>query len=606
MKFTHKSAKKNFHFIMIKPSHYDDDGYIIQWVRSSIPSNTLATLYSLAQDTAKRHILGEDVQIHLSAYDETNTRIKIKQLVRLIRKSGGHGLVALAGVQANQFPRAVDMGRQFRAENIQVCIGGFHVSGCLAMLPKIPPDFQDAMDLGISLFAGELENRLELLLQDAFRQELKPLYNYLLDLPSLEGVPGPYLPSSLLKRTAGTRTSFDAGRGCPFQCSFCTIINVQGRKSRYRTPDDLEDIVRVNAAQGVTKFFITDDNLARNKNWEVLFDRLIQLREVEGLEMTFTIQVDTLSHKIPRFIEKAGRAGVKRVFIGLESINPQSLAGAQKRQNRITEYRSLFQAWHSIGAITFAGYILGFPEDTPETILRDIKIIQRELPVDLLEFFILTPLPGSQDHKILYQQGAAMESDMNKYDTVHVTTDHPRMSREEWQDIYRKAWDAYYTPEHVETLVRRAKKWGFEPRKMMFMLLSFYACVRFEQVHPLEGGIFRRKYRKDRRCGMPFEHPLVFYRRFVWETLDKYTRFLAMTLRYLRILRRVEKGTSQPDLIDIAMDPVRHSEWATLDLFTVTDAARTAASRAARPKRPTHPALDTGVHRADEASTPGS
>ena len=133
MKFTHKSAKKNFHFIMIKPSHYDDDGYIIQWVRSSIPSNTLATLYSLAQDTAKRHILGEDVQIHLSAYDETNTRIKIKQLVRLIRKSGGHGLVALAGVQANQFPRAVDMGRQFRAENIQVCIGGFHVSGCLAI-----------------------------------------------------------------------------------------------------------------------------------------------------------------------------------------------------------------------------------------------------------------------------------------------------------------------------------------------------------------------------------------------------------------------------------------------------------------------------------------
>ena len=606
MTFTHMSAKKIFHFIVIKPSHYDDDGYVIQWVRSSIPSNTLAVLYSLAQDCAKRHILGEDVQIHLSAYDETNTRIKIKQLVRLIRKSGGHGLVALVGVQANQFPRAVDMGRQFRAENIQVCIGGFHVSGCLAMLPKIPPDFQDAMDLGISLFAGELEDRLELLLQDAFRQELKPLYNYLLDLPSLGGVPGPYLPPSLLKRTAGTRTSFDAGRGCPFQCSFCTIINVQGRKSRYRTPDDLEDIVRVNVAQDVTKFFITDDNLARNKNWEVLFDRLIQLREVEGLEMTFTIQVDTLSHKIPRFIEKAGRAGVKRVFIGLESINPQPLAGTQKKQNRITEYRSLFQAWHSIGAHTFAGYILGFPEDTPETILRDINIIQRELPVDMLEFFILTPLPGSQDHKTLYQQGVAMESDMNKYDTVHVTTDHPRMSREEWQDIYRKAWDAYYSLEHVETIIRRAKKWGFQPRKMMFMLLSFYACVRFEQVHPLEGGIFRRKYRKDRRCGMPIEHPLVFYRRFVWETLDKYTRFLAMTLRYLRILRRVEKDTSQPELIDVAMDPVRQSEWDTLDLFTVTYAARTAASKAVRPKRPTHPAPDTGVHRADEAGTPGS
>jgi len=160
------------------------------------------------------------------------------------------------------------------------------------------------------------------------------------------------------------------------------------------------------------------------------------------------------------------------------------------------------------------------------------------------------------------------------------------MSREEWQDIYRKAWDAYYSLEHVETIIRRAKKWGFQPRKMMFMLLFFYACVRFEQVHPLEGGIFRRKYRKDRRFGMPIENPLVFYRRFVWETLDKYTRFLVMTLRYLRILRRVEKDTSQPELIDVAMDPVRQSEWDTLDLFTATDAARTAASKAVRPKRP--------------------
>jgi tRNA A37 methylthiotransferase MiaB len=579
MKFTHKLAKKIFHLIMIQPSHYDDDGYIIQWVRSSIPANTLATLYGLAQDCAKRHILGEDVQINLRAYDETNTRIKIKHLVRLIRKSGGHGLVALVGVQANQFPRAMDMARQFRAENIQVCLGGFHVSGCIAMLPKILPDLQEAMDRGISLFAGELEDRLELLLQDAFRKELKPLYNYLLDLPGLDGVPGPYLPPSLLKRTAGTRTSFDAGRGCPFQCSFCTIINVQGRKSRYRTPDDVERIVRVNMAQGVTKFFITDDNFARNKNWEVLFDRLIQLREVEGLEMTFTIQVDTLSHKIPRFIEKAGRAGVKRVFIGLESINPQSLLGALKRQNRITEYRSLFQGWHSIGAHTYAGYILGFPEDTPETILRDIKIIQRELPVDLLEFFILTPLPGSQDHKILYEHGVKMESDMNKYDTVHVTTDHPRMSREEWQGIYQKAWDAYYTLEHVETVIRRAKEWSLDPRKMMFMLLSFYACVRFEKVHPLEGGIFRRKYRRDRRRGMPWENPLIFYCRYVWETLDKYTRFLWMTLRYLRVLRRVERGTSQPGFRDIAMDPVRQSELDELDLFTVTDAARAAANK---------------------------
>ena len=174
---------------------------------------------------------------------------------------------------------------------------------------------------------------------------------------------------------------------------------MQGRKSRYRNADDVEAIVRANLAQGIHYFFITDDNLARNKNWEAIFDRLIQLREVDKLKFSFVIQVDTLCHKIPNFIEKAARAGVKRVFIGLENINPDSLVGAKKKQNRIADYREMLLAWKKVALLHLCGYILGFPTDTPETIVRDIKIIQRELPLDILEFFCLTPLPGSEDHK---------------------------------------------------------------------------------------------------------------------------------------------------------------------------------------------------------------
>src|SRR5262245_66516828 len=94
------------------------------------------------------------------------------------------------------------------------------------------------------------------------------------DLPALEVTPVPYLPVDLVGRTSGMRTSFDAGRGCPFLCSFCTIINVQGRKSRTRSADDIERIVRMNLAQGVRNFFITDDNLARNQDWEAMFDQI--------------------------------------------------------------------------------------------------------------------------------------------------------------------------------------------------------------------------------------------------------------------------------------------------------------------------------------------
>jgi radical SAM superfamily enzyme YgiQ (UPF0313 family) len=574
------AARDAFQFIMIKPSHYDDDGYVIQWVRSSIPANTLATLFGLALDSAERRVLGDDVAIEIEAYDETNTRIRVDQIARRIKRSGGHGLVGLVGVQSNQYPRAMDLARQFRAQGIQVCIGGFHVSGCLAMLPEITPELQEALELGVTLFAGELEGRLDALLQAAYRGKLPPVYNFMNDLPGLEGTPAPFLPASRLARTAGSRTSFDAGRGCPFLCSFCTIINVQGRKSRYRTADDVERIVRLNAAQGVTNFFITDDNFARNKDWEAVFDRIIRLREAEGMKIDIIIQVDTMCHKIPGFIEKAGRAGVNRVFIGLENINPDALKEVRKGQNRITEYRAMLQAWHNAGALTYAGYILGFPGDTPETILRDIEIIQRELPVDLLEFFILTPLPGSQDHKRLFEQGVAMDPDLNKYDLEHVTTAHPNMSGPEWQAIYRKAWDAYYSPEHVERVISRAVAWGFNPKHMMIKLLSFYACIRFEKIHPLEGGLVRRKYRHDRRPGLPRELPGLFHLRYVWEMADKYARFFWMTWQYRRILKRVLRDAEAPGYPDLAMTPVREEELERLEMYTTTSAAREAVDKA--------------------------
>ncbi len=196
------------------------------------------------------------------------------------------------------------------------------------------------------------------------------------------------------------------------------------------------------------------------------------------------IQVDTLCHKIPNFVEKCAKAGVRRVFIGMESVNPDTLIAAKKRQNKITEYRKLLLAWKSVGAVTYAGYILGFPNDTPESIRRDISIVQRELPIDMMEFFCLTPLPGSEDHQILHRQGVAMDSDMNKYDTEHVVTAHPKMTKAEWEAIYREAWEAYYTPKHLESIMRRAGATGINLSSLAGTLLHFSQFTAVENVHP--------------------------------------------------------------------------------------------------------------------------
>jgi hypothetical protein len=572
------TVKRRFQVVLIKPSHYDDDGYVIRWWRALIPSNSLAALYGIAADCADRQVLGADVEIEIEAIDEANTRIDIPALLARFRRHDRFGLVALVGVQSNQYPRAIDIARPFRAAGIAVAMGGFHISGCLSMLDGRAVDLDACRDMGITMFAGEAEGRLELVLQDAAADRLAPLYNFMADLPGMAGTPVPFLPKRYVGRTLGLSTSFDAGRGCPYQCSFCTIINVQGRKSRYRSADDVEHLVRLNWLNGVHKFFITDDNFARNKEWEAIFDRLIELRERDRIPLGLMIQVDTLCHKIPNFVEKAKRAGVTRVFIGLENINPDNLAAAKKRQNKITEYRKMLLAWKAQGIMTLAGYILGFPADTPETIRRDIAIIKKELPLDILEFFCLTPLPGSEDHQVLWKSGIAMDADLNQYDVEHVCTAHAKMSRREWEAIYREAWSAYYTPDHMSTLLRRAAATGVPIASLVKVLVTFATTVRLENVHPLQGGIFRLKHPSERRPGLERENPWRFWPRFAWETLAKHAILIHTIARLFLLSMAVARNSDARAYSDQALMPVADDEELTLDLLTKTTGAGAAVA----------------------------
>ncbi|MBP0614098.1 B12-binding domain-containing radical SAM protein [Jiella mangrovi] len=538
------TAAGKFHIVFVKPTHYDSDGYPLQWRRSMIPSNSLACLNGIAQDCIARKVLG-DVEVVIHTIDETNTVIKPARIMKMITADGGRGLLALVGVQSNQFPRAVDLARPFLAKGVPVCLGGFHVAGSLSMLESTPPEIEEASRMGISFFVGEAEGgRFDQVLRDAYAGRLQPYYHYGADLPGLEGSEIPFLERSHVEKTSGLYSSFDIGRGCPFQCSFCTIINVQGRVSRFRSADDLEAIVRANWAIGVDLFFVTDDNLARNRNWEACFDRLIHLAETEGIRIRMQIQVDTRCHKIPGFIEKAVRAGVDQVFVGMENINPDNLIAAKKNQNKIVEYREMFLEWKKRSVMITAGYIIGFPNDTRESILHDIDVIKNELPIDLIYFTNLTPLPGSEDHQTLFRKGEWMDPDLNKYDLNHRVTHHRTMSDAEWDQVYREAWDRFYTWDQVERIMKRMRATG-STRKMM-LLFRIIAYSRFFKVygcHPLEGGTIRVKSRGDRRHGMKLENPLVFYPRYLFSEAKA---LLTMVLVYRRAKKMADRIWADP------------------------------------------------------------
>ena len=156
------------------------------------------------------------------------------------------------------------------------------------------------------------------------------------------------------------------------------------------------------------------------------------------------------------------------------------------------------------------------------------------------------------------------------------------MSDEELRAAYRKSWDIYYSPEHVERVVRRSKAWGYDPRNMLTKLLTFHAVPRIEEVHPLEGGLFRRKYRRERRPGMPLESPFVFYPRYAREIVSKHLRFARMVWQHWRILRRVERDSNP--YMDVAMTPVQDAEFSEMQMYTTTPAAKFAVEKLRRRK----------------------
>lgn len=497
-RFTTQKIRR-LHIVFIKPSKYDDDGYVIRHFRGVLPSNTLACLYGLTEAVRRRRMLGE-VQIKSTLLDEAINKIPVAKIAKYNRRNDTKVLVCLAGVQSNQYPRASDLALQFRAAGVTVLLGGFHVSGMLAMFPTIPMDMQHLLAAGVTIVAGEVEDHWHEILLDACRDRLQPLYNFMHDLPDLRQPALPMVNKKYLRQFAFPNFgTIDCSRGCPFNCSFCTIINVQGRKMRFRDAPQIAATLRRNAQAGINFYFFTDDNFARNKNWEPIFDAIIRLRQEEGIGITFMMQVDVLSYKIKNFVAKAKAAGCSQVFIGMESTNPKNLQAAGKTQNHAEDFVHLIAAWRHAGVATHVGFIIGFPFDTEASVRDDMHRLMHEIKVDQASFFMLTPLPGSLDHKKMVEAGAALDPDYNTYDSFHESMSHPHLKNGAWTNLYRECWRRFYSFDNMKAILRRAVPETYWNIFKNFLWYKNAALV--EGNHPMVAGFFRLKDRAIRRPG---------------------------------------------------------------------------------------------------------
>jgi radical SAM superfamily enzyme YgiQ (UPF0313 family) len=494
---------RKFRVVLIKPSKYDDDGYVIRFWKGVLPSNTLNVLHGLTDDVRRRRVFG-DLPIEVTTFDETAEKVPVKKILRWGREAGTKLLVCMVGVQTNQFPRALDMARLFRGAGITVIMGGFHTSGTINMLGEQEPDIQELVRESICVVSGEVEGKWDMILSDYLRGQLKPIYSFAQDLQSLVDIGEAPLPKASPKTMEhfahpawGTA---DTSRGCPFACTFCTIINVQGRKMRERSPESIAAMLRANyLASGITFYFFTDDNFARKKLWRETFEEIIKL-QAEGIKITFMMQVD-LARKPKDFVSLAAKAGCTQVFIGMESVNPENLKAEGKKQNNVEEYRGIIKEWHDAGVVVHTGYIIGLPWDSKEQVPQDIQFLMNEVGPDQASFFMLTPLPGSHDHREMRHRGEWMDPDFNKRDSFHATIKHPRMSAKEWTEAYENAWKSFYCKENM---IRVLSQWKDHPRNYWNLMSIFFwykNAALIEKQHPMVAGFFRLKERKARRSG---------------------------------------------------------------------------------------------------------
>ena len=208
--------QRRFQLLLIKPSHYDDDGYVIRWWRAMIPSNSLAAVYGIAADCAERQVLGPDVAIDITVIDETNTRSRRAGTSRPLRDHTAISALSDSSAFSRTSTRALSIsrGRFARPGSPSPWAASTcrDVCRCWTGARSISTP---AGNMGIAMFAGEAEGRLDVVLRDAAAGQLAPVYDFMKDLPGMEGTPVPFLPKRYVARTLGLSTSFDAGRGCP-------------------------------------------------------------------------------------------------------------------------------------------------------------------------------------------------------------------------------------------------------------------------------------------------------------------------------------------------------------------------------------------------------
>ncbi len=336
-------------------------------------------------------------------------------------------LVAITFLISNA-PHAYEIADRFRKRGTRVVMGGFHASA----LPE------EALEHADAVVIGEAEYVFPEIIEDLKRGNLKRIYKSS-KLHSLKGLPKPRY--DLIDKDFIINHPVQATRGCPFRCSFCSVITFYPGL-RVRPIDEvIRDIVEFEGRNYLQNKMITfmDNNLVSNKKYaKELFRTMIPLKKWWASQLS----IDMANDK--ELMRLAARSGCIGVYIGLETFSQKNIKKIGKHQNKISDYKRAIKTFHEYGIYVMTSLIIGLDEDTVESI-RKIPDIVQELGIDYPYLHILTPLYGTELFDQFVRENRILTKDWSRYNFLNAVFQPKNMSVDELHSTYLEIYKEIHT-----------------------------------------------------------------------------------------------------------------------------------------------------------------
>ncbi|MBS2037365.1 B12-binding domain-containing radical SAM protein [bacterium] len=371
-------------------------------------------------------------------------------------------------------PHAYDLAREFRNHNVPVAMGGPHAT-------LMPYEVAQHADIVV---VGEAEPLWRHILRDEERRppgmhafhsgtvEVTPqnsrIYRHAAPA-SLEGLPRArreLIQHGGWNRWWATKGAIIATRGCPHKCDYCTIPHLYPRAQQMRLRPVPEVIAEIRSFRDKGVVF-WDDNLAAVPAYAKEL-----CRQLKPLKRWWTSQTTMNSLRDQEFLQLAAASGCKALFVGLESIDQQSLNQAQKGHNRVQDYRQLLNRCHDLGIAIQAGIIFGFENDDLDIFKRTVDIFG-DIGLDNATISLLVPYPGTPAYTMLEQQGRIIDKNWRHYNgKTHVVFRPRHMSPDQLLNGYEWAKTQFYSISHIARRLAKSRTglWWNIPRNLGYHL----------------------------------------------------------------------------------------------------------------------------------------